>query len=174
MPYADHLFNVKKRWLSWPPSPPIVFTATLFFPHKHARPNMQAVVSFLCTRVKCPDVEEYKKLSCAMQYLQESIHVLQILEAIVANVVEWCVDVPYAMHGDVKIHKSARKSVSNDTWPTVNASPPGARPADCRSVLEKRANDGTLAEGSNMSHIDLNTSSGVSMNSFIFCRIMSL
>ena len=39
------------------------FTAKLLFLCKHARPDIQTAVSFLCTRVKKPDMDDYKKLT---------------------------------------------------------------------------------------------------------------
>eukprot|EP00978_Attheya_sp_CCMP212_P046046 scaffold371638_cov90-Attheya_sp.AAC.2 len=37
--------------------------AKLLFLCKRARPNIQTAVSFLCTRLKSPDVDDYKKLA---------------------------------------------------------------------------------------------------------------
>jgi hypothetical protein len=36
--------------------------AKLLFLSKHARPDIQTATTFLCTRVKLPDVDDYKKL----------------------------------------------------------------------------------------------------------------
>jgi len=34
-----------------------------------ARQDTQITVEFLCTRVKCPDMDDYKKLTRVIQYL---------------------------------------------------------------------------------------------------------
>jgi hypothetical protein len=43
--------------------------AQLLFLCKRARPNNQTTISFLCTRVKQFDADDYKKLSHVIQYL---------------------------------------------------------------------------------------------------------
>jgi hypothetical protein len=55
--------------------------AKLLFLCKRARPDIQTAVSFLCTRVKSPDVDEYKKLRRVMQYLRHTIDLSLTLEA---------------------------------------------------------------------------------------------
>ena len=42
-------------------------TAKLLFLCKRARPDLQTAVAFLCTRVKKPDVDDYKKLCRTMR-----------------------------------------------------------------------------------------------------------
>jgi hypothetical protein len=37
--------------------------AKLLFLCKRARPDIQTPISLLCTRVKCPDTDDYKKLT---------------------------------------------------------------------------------------------------------------
>ena len=50
--------------------------AKLLFLYKRARPEIQTAVAFLCTRVKGPDTDDYKKLARIMKYLRSTIHSL--------------------------------------------------------------------------------------------------
>ena len=44
--------------------------ARLLFASKRARPDIQVCVAFLCTRVKSPNKQDYKKLRKVISYLQ--------------------------------------------------------------------------------------------------------
>ncbi len=37
---------------------------------KHARPDVSTAIAFLTTRVRAPDVDDWKKLSHLMEYLR--------------------------------------------------------------------------------------------------------
>lgn len=43
--------------------------AKLLFVAKGARPDIQLAVSFLCTRVKCPDIDDMRKLKRCIEYI---------------------------------------------------------------------------------------------------------
>ena len=47
--------------------------ARLLFASKRARPDIQVCVAFLCTRVKLPNEQDYKKLGKVISYLKETI-----------------------------------------------------------------------------------------------------
>jgi hypothetical protein len=47
-------------------------SAKLLFLSQRARPDVQTAVSFLTTRVKSPDEDDYKKLQRCMRYLRSS------------------------------------------------------------------------------------------------------
>ena len=47
--------------------------ARLLFASKRARPNIQVCVTFLCTRVKSPTEQDYKKLRRVISYLEETV-----------------------------------------------------------------------------------------------------
>jgi hypothetical protein len=64
-------------------------------------------VAFLCTRVKAPDTDDYKKLARCMKYLQQSAALPLILEAEVSNIIKWWVDGAFAVHNDMKSHTGA-------------------------------------------------------------------
>ena len=46
----------------------------LLFASKRARPDIQVCVVFLCTRVKSPIGQDYKKLGRVISYLKETVH----------------------------------------------------------------------------------------------------
>jgi hypothetical protein len=79
-------------------------TAKLLFLCKRARPDIQTVVAFLCTRVKNPDEDDYKKLTRVMRYLRLTTTMPLTLEADGTNVVKWWAGASYAVHPDMKSH----------------------------------------------------------------------
>jgi hypothetical protein len=70
---ARKLDNEGKEMFHWN-------VARLLFLSKWARPDLQTVVAFLCTRVKEPDEDDYKKLCQVMRYLQLTKDLPLILE----------------------------------------------------------------------------------------------
>ena len=65
---------------------------------------MQTAVAFLCTRVKAPDVDDYKKLGRTMMYLRGTLNMPLTLEADECNIVKWWVDASFAVHPDMRSH----------------------------------------------------------------------
>ena len=78
--------------------------AKLLFLCKRARPDIQTAVAFLCTRVKEPDVDDYKKLGRTMMYLRGTVKMPLTLEADECNIVKWWVDASFAVHPDMRSH----------------------------------------------------------------------
>ena len=54
--------------------------ARLLFASKRARPDIQVCVAFLCTRVKSPMEQEYKKLEKFISYPKETIHLTLVVD----------------------------------------------------------------------------------------------
>jgi hypothetical protein len=86
-------------------------TAKLLFLSKRARPDIQTAVTFLTTRVREPDEDDYKKLARCMKYLRGSIDLPLTLEADNLSVVKWWVDASYGVHPDMKSHTGATMSL---------------------------------------------------------------
>jgi hypothetical protein len=82
-------------------------TAKLHFLAKRARPDIQLVVAFLCTRVKHPDTDDYKKLGCLMKYLQATIGLPLVLGMDKTGRIRWYIDAAFAVHNDMKSHTGA-------------------------------------------------------------------
>ena len=69
---ANHLFQVNEDAENLSKKDAQFFhhnVAKLLFLCKRARPNIQTAITFLCTRVKCPDADDYNKLTQTMWYL---------------------------------------------------------------------------------------------------------
>ena len=75
-PAADHLFHVDPEAERLNTKDGELFhsmVAKLLFAAKRARPDIQTAISFLCTRVKDPDVDDWKKLIRVLGYIKETI-----------------------------------------------------------------------------------------------------
>jgi hypothetical protein len=75
-------------------------TAQLLFLSKRSRPDIEAAVAFLCTRMKEPDEDDWKKLAHVVRYLRVTVELP--LEAGNMQVIKWWVDASYAVHSDMK------------------------------------------------------------------------
>jgi hypothetical protein len=79
-------------------------TAKLLFLCKRARPDIQTAVAFLCTRVKGPDTDDYKKLTRVMKYLRGTVNMPLTLEANGSAIFKWWIDASYGVHPDMRSH----------------------------------------------------------------------
>ena len=89
--------------------------ARLLFVSKKARPDTQVAIAFLCTRVKNPTEEDYKKLGRLIRYIGETIHIHLILGANDLKTLIWNVDDYYTVHNDMKSHKGVYLSLGVGT-----------------------------------------------------------
>ena len=78
--------------------------ARLLFASKRARPDIQVCVVFLCTRVKSPNKQDYKKLGRVISYLKETVHLPLVIEANNSGSLTWNIDASFAVHPDCKSH----------------------------------------------------------------------
>jgi hypothetical protein len=86
-------------------------TARLLFLCKRARPDIQTAVAFLCTRVKAPDTDDYKKLARVIRYLRHTVSMPLTLEADDIQLVKWWADASFAVHADMKSHTGGAMSL---------------------------------------------------------------
>jgi hypothetical protein len=78
--------------------------AKLLYLSKRARPDIIAVVSFLCTRVKGLSVEDWEKLSKLLGYLKGTEdYVMRLRPGALFRVVAY-VDASFSVHPDGKLH----------------------------------------------------------------------
>jgi hypothetical protein len=106
-PAANHLFDVSTESAKLDDVQKEFFhhvVAQLLFLCKRARPDIQTAIAFLCTRVKEPDIDDYKKLVRVIKYLRGTISMPLRLEAESLSIVKWWVDASYAVHPDMKSH----------------------------------------------------------------------
>ena len=71
-PAAEHIFEVNDKASKLDKHQAEVFhtyVAKALFASMRARPDILLAVIFLCTRVKNPDEDDWKKLICLMRYL---------------------------------------------------------------------------------------------------------
>jgi len=78
--------------------------ANLLFLCKRACRDIQTAVAFLCTIEKCPDVDDYKKLTRVMKYLWNMENLPLVLEAENLNTAEWWVNASFALHPNMHSH----------------------------------------------------------------------
>jgi hypothetical protein len=82
-PAKDHLFKVnEEEAVTLEEKKSVIVhrnTAKLLFLSQRARPDVQTTTSFLCTRVKEADTDDYKKLARVMQYLRATKYLPKIL-----------------------------------------------------------------------------------------------
>jgi hypothetical protein len=107
---AEHLFTVDDDGTKLSNEVSTVFhhmTAKMLYLSKRARPDLQLAVAFLCTRVKDPDTDDWKKLTRVMKYLRATVGLPLILGIDDSGVLRWHVDAAFAVHNDMKSHTGA-------------------------------------------------------------------
>jgi hypothetical protein len=117
-PAANHLFQVNEEAEKLDEDDAQLFhhhVAKLLFLCKRARPDTQTAVAFLCTRVKDPDIDDYKKLVRTMRYLRGTQYIPLTLEADNLHIVKWWVDASYAVHPDMKSHTGGTMTLGKGT-----------------------------------------------------------
>ena len=113
-PAANHLFEVDDNGIKLKPEQKDLFhefVAKLMFLGNQARPELQTAISFLSTRVREPDTDDYKKLIRLMKYLKSTKDIPLTLEADNSGCIRWWVDASFAVHPDMKIHSGAMMSI---------------------------------------------------------------
>ena len=61
-------------------------------------------MSFLCTRVKSPDNDDYKKLHRVIKYLRKTKFLRLTMEADRLDQNEWFIDAAFTVHEDMRSH----------------------------------------------------------------------
>ena len=74
---------------------------------KRCRPDLQTTISFLCTRVQQPDVDDYRKLNRCLAYLRRTKDMTLTLAASDATQIKWWVDASFGVHPDLRSHTGA-------------------------------------------------------------------
>ena len=86
-------------------------TAQCLYLSKRARPDIQNAVAFHCTRVKCPDRDDQRKLTRLIKYLMETIHLPLILSMNTNGISEWWVDASFAIHDNMRSRTGSAMSL---------------------------------------------------------------
>jgi hypothetical protein len=106
-PHSDSLFKVNEEesGVSLPEEQAIQFhrtTAQLLFLSTRARKDIQTAVSFLTTRVKNPDEDDWRKIKRVLEYLNGTIDLKLRVEVKDLRVMRWFVDAAHMVHWDCK------------------------------------------------------------------------
>ena len=78
--------------------------AKMLFATKSARPDTGTAESFLTTRVKGPDVDDLRKLSHMMRYIEGTIELPLILRANGSGMLKWWIDESHGVHPALRGH----------------------------------------------------------------------
>jgi len=78
--------------------------AKTLYVSKRARPDVSTAIAFLTTRVRAPDVDDWRKLSHLMEYLRVDRLCPLILSADGSGVLMWYVDASFAVHPNMHSH----------------------------------------------------------------------
>ena len=109
-PAADHLFEVNEDAERLSKKDAEIFhsyTAKLLFAAKRARPDIQTAIAFLCTRVKDPDVDDWKKLKRVLGYIKDTIFLPLTIGWDGTGNIYWYVDASFAVHNNMRSHTGA-------------------------------------------------------------------
>ena len=78
--------------------------AKTLYVSKRARPDVSTAIAFLTTRVRAPDVDDWRKLSHMMEYLRVDRLRPLIMSANGSGVLMWYVDASFATHPNMRSH----------------------------------------------------------------------
>ena len=88
------------------------FVSKLLYLAKQTWPDILLVMVFLCTRVKDPDTDDYKKSGWCMSYVKATKEIPLTLEASDISVIHWWIDASFVVHASYKSHTGACLSFS--------------------------------------------------------------
>jgi Reverse transcriptase (RNA-dependent DNA polymerase) len=108
-PAANHILNINPNVTKLEIFHHLV--AKLLYLSKRTRPDIQFPVSFLTTRVREPDIDDWKKLGCCLCYLKGSLELDLTLETTLPMIIHWWINSAYGVHSDCKSHTSGAKSL---------------------------------------------------------------
>ena len=112
-PGANHLFQTNENAEKLSTMDAMLYhhlVAKLLYLGKRTRPDLLTAVSFLCTRIQSPDVDDFKKLGWCLRYLRDSRHLSLMLEADAMNMIQWWADASFATHPNCRSHTGATLS----------------------------------------------------------------
>ena len=101
--------------------------AKLLYLCRRTRQDIQTAIAFLCTRVKSPDEDDYKKFGRIIKYLRDTLQMRLTIEQ--SDNPQLCVDSSYAIHPDMKIHTGEFMSIGEG----------GAYASSCKQKLNTKA-----------------------------------
>ena len=112
-PAANHLFQTNENAEQLGATDAVLYhhlVAKLLYLGKQTRPDLLTAISFLCTRIQSPDVDDFKKLGRCLRCLRDSKHLSLTLEVDDMTVIQWWVDASFATHPNCRSHTGATLS----------------------------------------------------------------
>ena len=106
-PAADHLFKTRANAEKLDDKTAEHFhhlVAKLLWVTQRGRPDIHVAISFLQTRVKEPDADDYKKLARVIKYLRRTKFLKLTMEATHIDQSHWFIDGAFAVHDDMRSH----------------------------------------------------------------------
>ena len=85
----------------------VSMTARMLFAAKRARPNIQVVVTCLCTRVREPTEDNYLKLTRGIWYIFDTVHLPLIIEWDESGTLIRCIDASFVVNNALRSHTGA-------------------------------------------------------------------
>jgi hypothetical protein len=82
-----------------------------FYIYKKTQPDLQFAVAFLTTRVREPDIDDWKKLARCLCYLKGNTDFDFTLEIKLPVIIRWWINSAYGVHSDCKSHTSGVMSL---------------------------------------------------------------
>ena len=117
-PAANHLFETNDNAEKLDPATAIIYhhlTAQLLYLAKRTRPDLLTAVSFLCTRVQQPDVDDWKKLGRCLRFARDTRDDRLTLSARGTNRIFWWIDASFAVHPNMRSHTGATMTLGEGT-----------------------------------------------------------
>ena len=87
---------------------------------KRARPDASVAIAFLTTRVRSPDVDDWRKLGHLIEYLRSTEDMPLTLGADTSGVLKWYVDASFAVHPNMRGHTGGGLTMGRG-FPIVNS-----------------------------------------------------
>jgi hypothetical protein len=91
------------------------FVAKGLFACKRARPDIHPTIAVLCTRVKKPNKDDWRKLNRLLKYINGTRKDKLILSADDLHIIKWYVDCAFAVHPDFKSHTGGNMTYGQGT-----------------------------------------------------------
>jgi hypothetical protein len=85
--------------------------AKTLFATKRARPDTCIAIAFLTTRVRGPNIDDWKKLSRLTKYLRGTRNLPLGLSADGSGILKWLVDASFEVHPNLRGHSGGRLSM---------------------------------------------------------------
>jgi hypothetical protein len=78
--------------------------AKTLYVSKHARPDISTAIAFLTTRVRAPNIDDWRKLSHLMEYLRVDRLRPLILSNVGSGLLMWYIDASFAVYPNMRSH----------------------------------------------------------------------